>query len=1627
MSCQTAKCFPLSYQQKWGWQLQLAGPLRRATCWVELWGKVDAERLRDSIRTTVRHHEILRTRISEDAGSQEVHEDCGFVWIHEDLRQANELVDTARVQQWYECQADNGDAGNGQVLRVLLASFTEDRHLLLLSLPAVCADAVSMERLVAFVGSCYSGELHDRESIFQYADYALWRQEILTGSDAAPARDFWRQHCRKPQPRITFPLKFACEEPYGWLNSVSVQVDSSVTRQIEVLCSEHALSWPNLLLACWQVLLYRITRLQDPLLSLRCDGRDFSEFENAIGPFSEWVPLQLSIAPETAFSEFAASVKQAAAEVARWQHAFSGIPKAGNASAESSPLADFGFDFTELRRESTWGALRCKVVRVECGSEPFVSRLSVQKQDKDLDLEFYFDASRVDREMVQDWSESYLTLLQAAVKDPQCAVGRLPVLSESQKGRVLVEWNQTVSDYPRERCMQELIEQQAERTPLRTAVRCVDRTLTYEQLNAQANQLARWLREQGVGPDQQVGLCMERSVDMVVGLLGILKAGGAYVPLNPEHPPLRLAQQLRGAVAVVTDQKSRAATAEFARAVVCIDGEQSPWRALPQTNLPLQTTPENLVYILFTSGSTGTPKGVAVRHRNLVNYTWFARGLLELERYPEGLQFALVSTVCADVGNTCIYPALTSGGCLHVVPYDVATDSARYAIYASRERIDVLKIVPSHLAALLSADGGKAVLPRKYLVVGGEKLTPDLAAMVAVEGVGCEIVNHYAPTETTCGSLTLRLSGFDWGNWIGASLPLGRPVANTRLYVLDEQGQPVPSGARGELHIAGDGVSAGYVDDPKRTAERFVPDPFVPGSLMYRSGDIVRYLADGNVEFLERVDDQVKIRGFRVDLGEVQAALETHSAVQRAVVLAREGQRGERRLLGWVVTHQGSEISGDELRHYLKQRLPEYMVPARIATLSKLPLTRNGKVDRQALPEPEVVTLHLEPRTAMEETVAKIWREVLGREHIGMEENFFEIGGHSLLATQIVARLRNRIEQPIAVRTLFDRPTIAELAHELAQAQGVEPGCAPPLIRRVPRNGNLPLSFAQERLWMLDQFEPRNALYNIPRAWRLKGPLNQVALSRALNETVRRHESQRTTFAVRDGRPVQVISETLHIPLATYDLSALPGEKSEGAGRCILEDEAARPFDLERGPLVRACLVQLAPEDHLLLLVSHHIITDAWSANLLFRELTIAYQAFLQGEASPLPEVEIQYADYAVFEREWLQGDVLEKHLSFWRQELAGAPMVLALPTDRPRSNVRSFRGRCETVRVSQPITHAVKQLAQAEATTPFAVLMAAFHALLWSYSGQPQIIVGTDVANRVTPEVESLVGFFVNILPIKTDFSQNPTFGQLLRDLRQRLLSAYAHQQFPFARMVQELQPERSNRHNPLVQALFVLQNTPRAERELAGLQVDPFPLPLQSSKFDLALFMTEDRDGFAGHWVYSTDLFGRDTIVEMSRRFERLLETVVNNPETGLNIFSAQCREEKTEPDSQCSELDIDNRNRMVFARQQTRPRPDPALDHGTPHKAMEDVLTAIWCEVLERDRIDVDESLFEIGGHSLTATQIASRLRSRLGLEIYVRMIFDHPTIRGLARAIDDSSSELAADADVIAPVPRVAAED
>jgi amino acid adenylation domain-containing protein len=1490
--------FRISSQQERTWLERERGVQQFAQCVIRIEGPLDAGKLESALQQVVTKYEILRTVLKRQTGVK-----LPFQVIRDKTElQFKQIAENGAIEELLRRERESlPSVEHGPALRALLIDTGVGRFALALTLPAFCADSAALNNLCSEIATTYGEGQTESSDVMQYADLVEWQNELLASEETKPGRDFWRDYCRginfaSPE-ALTLPSEKKQEAPFGF---AFVAVSSNLSEPIASLASRLKVSHLSILLAAWRVLLSRTTSSLEITIGGEFDGRRYEELATAMGPLARYLPLRTELPPDASFSTVLAQVEKEWAEARNWQESFVW----SQVSETENPFLPFAFAHCDLGPKHAAGGAEFGLERVQVVSEGFKLRLVGVRRGTELELEFDYDSSRLERAVVERMAGWYQRLLAAALANPAEKIARLPLLSEAERQQLLVEWNRTAAEYPVSQCLQDLFEAQAARTPERVAVRCGEQALTYAELNARANQLAHYLRRLGVGPDKLAGLCLERSAETIVAVMAVLKAGGAYVPLNPDNPAARLRQQMEGAVAVITEKKLAAQVPEFPGTTLVLDGAEKPWTQEPVSNPSRQTTPENLVYVLYTSGSTGVPKGVAVRHRNLVNYADFIGKRLELEKYPQGLQFATVSTLGADLGNTCIYPSLISGGTLHVIGYETATDGVRFAEYAAKYGTDVLKIVPSHMAALLQsqADGeqAKKLLPRKYLIFGGETLTPKLVEKIESLHGSCELLNHYGPTETTVGSLTLKLNEYAAGQAQElASIPIGRPIQNTQVYVLDQNLEPVPVGVTGELYIAGAGVTAGYLNQPEKTAERFIANPFSTdgNAKMYRTGDLARYVEGGAIEFLGRGDDQVKVRGFRIELGEIEAALARHAGVKQALVLARDDEQGDKRLLGYVVT-QGKELTGEELREYLKQEVPDYMVPQAIAILAKFPLTANGKIDRAALPEPQTALaqrVYVAPRNETEQKIAAIWAEVLRRDlpTISIDDNFFDLGGHSLMATQVVSRIRRTLSIELPLRTLFEHASVAALAAEADKIAGGGHGDVLSLVR-VPRGAPLPLSFAQQRLWVLDRIEPNNPLYNIPRAVQLKGQLDISSLVRALNEIVRRHESQRTTFGTdENGEPVQLIAESLDLDVPIVDLASYPDR--EAAARDMATRESQIPFDLSVGPLLRAKILKLGADNHILLLTMHHVVSDAWSAAIFFQELAALYEAFKEGRPSPLPELSVQYADYAAWQRTYLQGKVLEEQLNYWREHLQGAPPLLELPSERPRPEARTFAGAYEAISLAPDMGSAIKEFSQKEGATPFMVLLAAFNVLLSRYSGQQHIVLGTDIANRTTSETERMIGFFINLLPLHTDLSGDPTFKQLVSRVREIALGAYAHQDIPFDKLVADLRPERSLSHNPIVQALFVMQNIPPQQRQLAGVELLYFPVPITRSKFDVGVFMRESNGATFQDWLYSTELFDRGTILRMAANFETVLRDALSHPEKRVSELQVQSEAEK------------------------------------------------------------------------------------------------------------------------------------
>ncbi|HEY9830739.1 MAG TPA: amino acid adenylation domain-containing protein [Stenomitos sp.] len=1105
---------------------------------------------------------------------------------------------------------------------------------------------------------------------------------------------------------------------------------------------------------------------------------------------------------------------------------------------------------------------------------------------------WFYNTEALDGDSIARMQDQFTIFLQGIVTEPAQRIAYLPLLSEQEHHKILVEWNNTKVEYVQDKCIHQLFEEQVELTPDTVAVMLEDEHLTYRELNCRANQLAHYLQSLGVRPEVLVGICVERSLLMIVGLLGILKAGGAYVPLDPAYPSERLAYMLSdsGVSVLLTQEKLASSLPVTTARVIYLDSDWPNIGDRCEENPLKSVKASNLAYVIYTSGSTGKPKGVMIEHRSVVNFTSSAKAVYKITQSDRVLQFA---SIAFDAAVMEIFPCLSAGGTLVLRTDEMLVSGSRFVQRCREWEVTMIAWMTSHWhQVMVELAAAQQILPESLRVVdvGGEAVLPKTLKLWqrCVKGLANppQLLNGYGPTEATAVATYYDLSEFIANNPAASCVPIGTPIGNVTTYVLDGHLQPAPIGVPGELHIGGTGLARGYLGRKEVTAEKFIPNPFTneASARLYKTGDLVRYNRDGSIEFLGRIDNQVKIRGFRIELGEIEAAIAQHPAVRETVVVAREDVPNRKYLAAYIVPNQSEAISTGNLHGFLSEKLPDYMIPGAFVMLDALPLTPNGKVDRRALRAPE---LHLEleasfvaPRTPIEEMLASIWASVLSIELVGVHHNFFELGGHSLLATQVISRVRDTFAIELPLRSLFEAPTIAEFAliveNALSNGQSQE---AEPLVP-IPRSESIPLSFTQARLWFLDQLQPNSAFYNIPFAWRLSGQLNIEALQGSINEIIRRHEALRTNFTIQEGQPVALIAATLNCQLQVVNLLHIRESDREIEAQRLALVEANRPFNLEREPLLRSMVLHLGETEYVLLFTMHHIISDGWSLGVFTHELTELYKAFCTGVTPVLPSLPVQYADFALWMRQWLQGEILEAQLDYWKQQLKNAPALLELPTDRPRATEQTYRGGYHYTALSLELSGKVSTLSKRTGVTLFMTLYAAFVTLLSRITSSDDIVVGTPVASRHRQEIEGLIGFFVNTLVLRTYLGDNPSFEELLGRVREVALGAYTHQDLPFEQLVEALQPERSLSYTPLFQVMFALQNAPMPSMALPNLTISSYSVEIGTSKFDLTLSMENTADGLVGVWEYNSDLFDEVTIARMSRHFQTLLEAIAANP---------------------------------------------------------------------------------------------------------------------------------------------------
>ncbi|MFD9008367.1 amino acid adenylation domain-containing protein [Streptomyces sp. NPDC059552] len=1108
------------------------------------------------------------------------------------------------------------------------------------------------------------------------------------------------------------------------------------------------------------------------------------------------------------------------------------------------------------------------------------------------------DPALHDAGQVAAHADRMLRVLTALAEDPDRQVGRVEILDGAERHRMLAEWNDTAVGFPADAAVHALFEAQAARTPDAVAVVSGRTELSYRELDARANRLAHRLLELGVRSEDRVAVLLERSSDVVVSSLAVLKAGAAYVPIDPDQPASRSEFILRdtSAVALVTDRDSDRIGFRVGAPVLRVDGGQHTADG-PEAAPGKIVHAQQAAYVMFTSGSTGTPKGVANTHRNVVH--------LAADRYWRGGNHERVlmhSPYAFDASTFEMWTPLLTGGRVVVAPPG-RLDAAAFAAVVAEQAVTGL-FVSAGLFRVLAEEHPECFAGVREIWAGGDVVSPTAVRRVLDACPGTVVANEYGPTETTVFSTVNPLHA---GDPVPQSLvPIGRPLWNTEVYVLDPALRPVPAGVAGELYIGGAGLARGYLGRPGLTAGRFIANPFgAAGERMYRTGDVVRWRTDGRLEYLGRVDEQVKIRGFRIEPGEVESVLATHPSVAQAAVVAREDRPGDKRLVAYVVPVAGAGATAGAdgldsaagadgqpdaaaMRAHVAAALPEYMVPVAFVLLDGLPLTGNGKLDRRALPAPAVASTGSgrEPATEQEKVLCDLFADVLGLEGVGVDDGFFDLGGHSLLATRLVSRIRSALGLEVGIRALFENPSVAGLAAQLGQS-----GAARPALTPRERPDVLPLSFAQRRQWFLQELEGPNATYNLPVAVRLTGSLDEEALRSALVDVLARHETLRTVFPAVDGQPYQKVLAMDELDPTAVLAPVGPGEGAAGLQK-LVEAAATAPFDLSRDIPFRATLFTSAPDDHVLVLVVHHIAADGWSMGPLNRDLSTAYAARCLGKAPRWTPLPVQYADYTQWQRELLGDEsdansLLSRQSAYWRTALAGLPEELRLPADRPRPAIAGHRGGEVAFRIPAAVHRGLVALARSRGVTPFMVLESALAVLLHRLGAGSDIPIGTPVAGRTDEALDDLVGFFVNTLVLRADLTGNPTFARLLERVREESLTTFAHQDVPFERLVEDLAPVRSMARHPLFQVMLVLQNHAEDHLELRGLRCDPLPPVTLPAKFDLDFALVEcfdgtgDPDGIAGTVNFSADLFDRETAESVAARFVRVLTAAIADPE--------------------------------------------------------------------------------------------------------------------------------------------------
>ncbi len=1420
-------------------------------------GSLEKEKLEETFKKLIKRHEAFRTsfELVEGEPAQIVYKEVSFEieYTEVDKEKASEIA-LGFVKAF--------DLSKAPLIRVKLAKINDKEHILMIDNHHIISDGISMGILTKEFIELYDGKELPKLRI-QYKDFAVWQNKMFKSGEIKKQEEYWLKAFEGEVPVLNMPTNHPRPSMQSFEgDSISIELDYELTNKLKQIAKETGSTMYMVLLSACNVLLSKYSGQEDIVIGSPISGRPHADLENIMGMFVNTLAIRNYPESQKTFKEFLTDVKASSLSAFENQdYQFEELIDKLNITRDLSrnPLFDIMFTMQNMNAgEMQIEGLKFKPYEIDNKIAKFDMTISATELNKTIMLSLNYCVKLFNKQTIEIMSKHLINILNSIASNTNLRLSEVEMLSEEEKHQLLVDFNNTKAEYPREKTIQQLFEEQVAKTPDNIAVVYKKDKLTYKELNEKANRIARILRNKGIKQNEIIGIMIEVGAEMLIGILGILKAGAAYLPIDPKYPTDRIDYMLKDSKTSVllTDFQPIDMIGENTKLILLKDEELYKGE---NTNLEIINTPKDIAYVIYTSGSTGKPKGVMIEHNSLINLSkWHIEyyGVTEEDNSTKYAGFGFDASVWE------IFPYIITGAALHIIDEEIKLDIEKLNEYYNENKITI-SFLPTQICEQFMKQENESL---RYLLAGGDKLR-------YYEGKKYKVVNNYGPTENTVVTTSFVVDK-EYDN-----IPIGKPIANTQIYIINKENKLQPIGIPGELCIAGEGIARGYLNRDELTADKFIENPFAKGQKLYKTGDLARWLPDGNVEFLGRIDNQVKIRGYRIELGEIETRILSYEGMEDAIVIAREEESGNSYLCAYISGIR--EFAITELREHLSKELPEYMIPTYFIQLDKLPLTANGKVDRKALPEPDgsisTGTEYVAPSNEIEEKLAGIWQEVLGLEKVGINDNFFELGGHSLKAINIAAKIHKELNVSVPLKEMFKTPTIKGLATYVESTkQSIYSRIEP-----VEEREYYPLSSAQKRIYTLQQFEENNISYNIPMVMTLEGELDKTKLEEAFNKLIQRHEALRTSFEVIEGEPVQVVHKEI-----SFEIECTEADK-EKAGE--IATVFVKAFDLSKAPLIRVVLVKINDKEHILMIDKHHIISDGVSMGILTKEFIELY------DGKELAELRIQYKDFAVWQNELFKSGEIKKQEEYWLRAFEGEVPVLNMPTDYQRPSIQSFEGDNISFELNEELTDKLKQIARKTGSTMYMVLLSACNVLLSKYSGQEDIVIGSPIAGRPHADLQNIMGMFVNTQAMRNYPESNKTFKEFLVEVKANSLQAFENQDYQFEELIDKLSITRDLSRNPLFDVMFTMQNMDAGELQIEGLRFKPYEFSNNIAKFDMTITATELDKTIGIDLNYCTKLFNKQTILNMSKHLINILSSIANNTSLRLSELEMVSEQEK------------------------------------------------------------------------------------------------------------------------------------